>query len=84
MVAMPGGPLDIPVAAMQLKNVSLWTGLGDLGDMDMFLSLIAAGRLDPSAIFTETVDFEDIEASIGAFIARKPGLIKPLVQVRQF
>jgi alcohol dehydrogenase len=79
MVAIPGGPVDIPVGAMQMMNVSLWTGLGNLGHMDMFLKLIASGVLDPAPIFTETVAFADIERAITEFIDRKQGLIKPLI-----
>jgi len=81
MVAIPGSPVDIPVGAMQMKNISLWTGLGDLGHMDMFLDLIGTGVLDPTPIFTETVPFADIERAIAEFIDRKDGLIKPLITV---
>ncbi|MFW7413988.1 zinc-dependent alcohol dehydrogenase, partial [Demequina sp. SO4-18] len=81
MVAIPGGPVDIPVGAMQMKNISLWTGLGDLGHMDMLLDLIVTGVLDLTPIFTETVEFADIERAIADFIDRKEGLIKPLITV---
>ncbi len=81
MVAIPGGAVDIPVGAMQMKNISLWTGLGDLGHMDMFLDLIATGVLDPTPIFTETLPFTDIERAIAEFLDRKEGLIKPLIIV---
>jgi len=81
MIAIPAGPVELRLAALLQKNVSLWMGLGDLGHMDVFLELIAAGKLDPSPIFTETVPFDRIERVIGEFIAGKPGLVKPLVTV---
>ena len=55
--------------------------LGYLGHMDMLLGMIAAGRLDPAPMFTETVAFDAIETAIADVAARKPGLVKPLVTV---
>ena len=79
VVAIPGGPVEVNFPAMLFKNISLWTGLGDLSKMDMLLGLIAAGKLDPSPIFTETLAFDGIESAIAEFMARKPGLIKPFI-----
>lgn len=81
MVAIPGTPLEMDLNALLFKNISLWMGLGDLGHMDELLELIAAGKLDPSPVFTETLPFVQIEKAIGEFVARKPGLIKHLIAV---
>lgn len=81
MVGIPAGPVPLALGALQMKNVSLWTGLGDLGHMDALLAMIAAGRLDPSPMFTATVPFDGIESAIADFVARKPGLVKQLVTV---
>ena len=81
MVGIPAGPVPLVLGALQMKNVSLWTGLGDLGHMDMLLEMISVGRLDPSPMFTATVPFDAIEAAIADFVARKPGLVKQLVTV---
>lgn len=81
MVGIPAAPVEMNLTALLVKNISLWTGLGDLGHMDMLLELIAAGRLDPSPIFTETLPFDQIERAIGEFMDRKPGLVKPLITV---
>lgn len=81
MVGIPAGPVPLALGALQMKNVSLWTGLGDLGHMDMLLAMIEAGRLDPSPMFTDTVPFDAIEAAIADFVARKPGLVKQAVTV---
>ncbi|MBN3813888.1 alcohol dehydrogenase catalytic domain-containing protein [Paraburkholderia sp. Ac-20347] len=81
MVGIPAVPVEINLTALLEKNVSMWMGLGDLRHMDMLLSLIAGGTLDPSPIFTETIPFRDIERAIAEFIDRKPGLVKPLIPV---
>jgi len=81
MLGIPAGPVELPLGALQMQNVSIWTGLGDLGHMDMLLGMIAAGRLDPAPMFTETVAFDAIETAIADVAARKPGLVKPLVTV---
>ena len=81
MVGIPDAPVEMNLTAMLEKNIALWTGLGDLGQMDMLLNMIAAGVLDPSPIFTETTSFKHIETSIAEFMARKPGLVKPLIHM---
>jgi alcohol dehydrogenase len=81
MVGIPSAPVELNLTALLEKNITLWTGLGDLRLMDTLLALVAAGRLDPSPIFTETVSFEHIEKAIGEFVDRKPGLVKPLIVV---
>lgn len=81
MVAIPGTPVEMDLAALLSRNITLWMELGDLGHMDELLDLISAGRLDPSPVFTETAPFECIETTISEFVARKPGLVKPLITV---
>lgn len=79
MVGIPAGPVEMVLGALLMKNITVWSGLGDLTHATMFLDLILAGRLDPTPVFTETVAFDDIERAIGEFVARKPGLVKQLV-----
>lgn len=81
MVAIPAKPMEMNLVSLLHKNISLWQGLGDLGDMDMLLSLISKGKLDPSPIFTEEVNFNSIENALDDFISRKVGLIKPFIFV---
>jgi alcohol dehydrogenase len=81
MVAIPGAPVEVDLASLLFRNISLWMGMGDLSHMDDLLALIASGKLDPSPVFTETVPFVQIEKAIGDFVARKPGLVKPLIIV---
>lgn len=79
MVGIPGAPVEMNLRALLEKNISIWTGLGDLSQMRMLLRVIEAGLLDPSPIFTETTSFQQIEKTIAEFMERKPGLVKPLV-----
>jgi len=79
MVAIPSKPIEMQLASLLQKNITVWSGFGDLKHMDMLLDLISIGKLDPSPIFTETVPFDAIENALDEFISRKPGLVKPLV-----
>lgn len=81
MTAVPSGPVEVPLAQLQLKSVTLWTGLADptRSRRDTLLQAIKDGALDPSAIFTETVQFDQIETALNEFMSRKKGLIKPLI-----
>lgn len=81
LTAVPAGPIEVPLAELQKKSASVWMGLADpsRGRRDSLLQAISDGVLDPSAIFTETVSFENIETSLQEFISRKSGLIKPLI-----
>ena len=81
MVGIPGAPVEMDLSALLEKNISIWTGLGDLSQMRMLLRMIEAGVLDPTPIFTEKVSFRNIEKIIADFIGRKPGLVKPLVHM---
>lgn len=80
-LAVPGGPLDLPLAELFSKNVTVWSGLGDLSETDHMLQLVASGRLDPTPLFTVEDDFGNIEHVIADFDARKPGLVKPFLRV---
>lgn len=81
VVGIPAGPVEVPFAQLLFKNVSLWTGLGDLRHMNELLDLIASGRLDPSPMFTTTRPFDEIEKAFHDMEQRAPGVIKTLVTV---
>ncbi|KAF9887174.1 hypothetical protein FE257_010428 [Aspergillus nanangensis] len=81
VVAIPSGPVEVSLSAIVMRNITIWTGLGDVTHMDMLLGHINDGRLDPSPIFSETVAFDDIENTLKDFVSRKPGLIKPFIIV---
>lgn len=81
MVGIPSQPIALDFAHLLHKNISIWTGLGDLRCMQMLMDMIATGVLDPSPIFTEQVPFQQIEKTIAEFIAKKPGLVKPFIEL---
>lgn len=81
MVGIPSGPVDMPLAALQLKNITVWTGLGDPTHMNTLLQKIKEAVLDPTPVFSETIPFDCILSGLHEFISRKPGLIKPLIIV---
>lgn len=81
MVAIPSGPVEMPLAQLQMKAATIWMGLADTSRarMDTLLQRIKDGSLDPSPILTETIAFSEIETGLREFISRKRGLIKPLI-----
>ncbi|KAJ5105809.1 Polyketide synthase enoylreductase [Penicillium alfredii] len=81
MVGIPSGPVEMPLTMLQLKGVTIWMGLANTARprMEYLLESIQNKTLDPSPIFTETIEFGKIETALQEFIARKPGLIKPLI-----
>ncbi|CAI7656908.1 unnamed protein product [Penicillium manginii] len=81
LVAVPSGPIEMPLSELQTKSVTMWAGLADptQARRETLLEAIRNGTLNPSAIFSETVSFDKIETSLQEFISRKPGLIKPLI-----
>lgn len=81
VVGIPAEPVPLPFAQLLFKNVTLWTGLGDLRHMDELLRFIADGRLNPSPMFTATRPFDEIEQAYVDMEQRAPGVIKTLVTV---
>jgi alcohol dehydrogenase len=47
-------PFLIDFGALLMKNVRLWTGLGDLSQMELLMGCVANGTLDPTPLFTHT------------------------------
>lgn len=81
VVGIPAGPIQLPFADLLFKNVSWWSGLGDLRHMDMLLAMIAQGRLDPTPMFTSQRPFDEIELAFADMANRAPGVVKTLVTV---
>lgn len=79
VVGIHGAPVEVPMADLLTKNVSIWAGLGDLGRMDELLALIAAGRLDPAPMFTHHLPFDRIEDAYRMMDAGANGMVKPLI-----
>lgn len=76
----PGG-VELPMPQMLFKNLTLWTGLGDLGHIDMLLDQVARGALDPSPMITDRVGLDDIVGAIDRFSDPANGVVKYAVSV---
>ncbi|QBJ98076.1 alcohol dehydrogenase [Rhodococcus sp. ABRD24] len=79
IVGIHSAPVELDLAGLLFKNVSVWTGLGDLTHMDELLELIAAGRLDPSPMFTRQYSFDAIEQAYAEVADQAPGVVKTLI-----
>ncbi len=79
LVGIHAAPVELSLAEMLFKNVTLWTGLGKLDQMDQLLELISKGKLDPAPMFTHRVPFDDIEQAYRDFESRAPGVVKTLI-----
>ena len=81
VVGIHSAPVELDLADLLFRNVSIWSGLGDLTRMGVLLELIAAGRLDPSPMFTREYPFDAIEQAYAEVAAQGPGVVKTLITV---
>jgi alcohol dehydrogenase len=81
VVGIAPGPVELPMPQMLFKNLTLWTGLGDLGHMDVLLDQVARGVLDPSPMITDRVSLDEIVGAIGRFSEPANGVVKYAVSV---
>ena len=71
---------SLPLPDMYGKNLIFKTGGVDGCDCDEILSLIAAGKLDTSALITHTFPLAEIEKGYRLFESRGDGVIKVAVR----
>lgn len=81
VVGIAPGPVELPMPQMLFKNLTLWTGLGDLGHLDMLLDQVARGVLDPSPMITDRIGLDEIVGAIGRFSEPANGVVKYAVSV---
>lgn len=60
ILGIPAKPHRVDFAALLLKNVTIWTGLGDLSTMDAMLGHVAAGTLEPGPLFTHEATLDEL------------------------
>lgn len=60
ILGIPARPHEVNVVGLLMKNVTLWTGLGELHHMDRLLRLVADGVLDPGPLFTHEATLEEL------------------------
>lgn len=81
VVGIAPGPVELPMPQMLFKNLTLWTGLGDLGHIDTLLDQVARGVLDPSPMITDRVSLDDLVGAIERFSDPANGVVKYAVSV---
>ena len=76
VVALYDGPQILPLPDMYGKNLTFKTGGVDGCDCAEILRLIAAGKLDTTALVTHTFDLKDADKAYELFESRRGGVIK--------
>jgi alcohol dehydrogenase len=71
----PSG-VELPLPEMLFKNVTLWTGLGDLSHMDTLMDLTRRGVIDPTPMFTHRAALDDITKAFETFSDPANGAVK--------
>ena len=79
IVALYDKPQILPLPDMYGKNLTFKTGGVDGCDCREILRLIAAGKLDTTALITHTYPLRDISAAYELFEQRRDGVIKVAV-----
>lgn len=76
VVALYNEPQTLPLPEMYGKNLTFKTGGVDGCDCREILDLIAAGKLDTTALITHTFPLSDIAAAYDLFEQRRDGVVK--------
>lgn len=79
LLGIAAEPLRIDFGALLMKNVTVWTGLGDLTQMNLLMDLVSDGTLDPTPMFTDAVVLQDVPAVYDRMAAGTAEGIKVLV-----
>ncbi|WP_297210410.1 alcohol dehydrogenase [uncultured Flavonifractor sp.] len=76
VVALYDGPQNLPLPEMYGKNLTFQTGGVDGCDCGAILALIAAGKLDTTALITHTYPLSRIGEAYDLFEHRRDGVMK--------
>jgi alcohol dehydrogenase len=79
VVGIPPGPVELPIADLLMRNVTLRQGLGYLGDMDRLVALIAAGRIDATPLITHRYTGDQLAEAFHTFERQDDGIVKPAI-----
>ena len=72
-------PIKINAPRMQMKNVTVTMGMGDLGRMKELVEAIESGKLDVAPVVTHRMSFDDVIRAYEIFDKRLEGAIKILL-----
>ena len=72
-------PIKINAPRMQMRNVTVTMGMGDLGRMKELVDAIESGKLDVTPVVTHRMSFDDVIRAYEIFDKRLEGAIKILL-----
>lgn len=81
ILGIPGAPLNVNVASLLMRNVTVWMGLGDLSLMPKALDLVERGIIDPTALFTDHITHNELPGMYEAMATGAPEILKVIVRV---
>lgn len=81
ILGIPAGPLQVKLNDLLMKNVTLWTGLGDLSHMPDIMKLIAQGAIDPTPMFSHDISLDDVPAMYRRMASGDPNVVKVFVHI---
>lgn len=81
VLGIPARPLTVDFGALLMKNVTIWTGLGDLTHMTEIRDLITEGAIDPTPIFTHHIPLDEAVEMYKRMAGGDPSVVKTLVTI---
>ena len=81
VVGIPPAPVELNIADLLMRNVTLRQGLGYLGDMGRLVALIRAGRLDATPLITHRFSGAQLEEAFHTFERQEGGIVKPAISM---
>lgn len=79
ILGIPAAPMTVDFTGLLMRNVSIWTGMGDLRHMAEIRDLITAGTIDPTPIYTDRIALDDAVAMYARMASGDTSIIKVLV-----
>ena len=76
VVGLPTRHVEFSLPAMIMKNVSLFTGLAYLGNMERLVRLIEAGKLDTTPLISHRMRLSEIVQGFKMFAAQQNNVVK--------
>lgn len=81
ILGIASAPITLDMFGLFMRNVSIWTGMGDLTHMNEIRDLVAAGKIDPTPLFTDTISLDEAPAMYQRMASGDTSVIKVLVNV---
>lgn len=81
LLGIPSRPLTFDVAnSIQLKNLTIWSGLGDVSTQNLMMRALADGIIDPTPIFTHQITIDEAPEMYERMSQADPVVVKVLVR----